>query len=357
MTILSLLGGDWTYEFEDEFVSGGSNRVGTRALIYASGVVRTTNEVYSALADALDDFDAMGFKNPMLPVTPNAYTMENEAFISRASSEQLKEGTITADWSISGSAGDLAGNGVIRVPYTESAGFVSGDIGREVVEATSSDSGTLLDFEVEPDGTTVLWIRPSDSTPSTGDTWELTTAISTTGGTGAASAHVAATNGQVRYTAIQAIGSVPTATEVYIVQNRFKLGDSVSDTNFQFWATDESLSLGIISVLIRTQVDGTLIQAGDLEVYARKYSALYDNFRLNVSAGGFSALPLASAADINNTTGYFTTGTLTGVTGTFTVGNAIYEGGTFATATARGIITETNSNTDLEFYLIGDLST
>jgi len=355
MTTLSLLGGDWTYEFEDEFVAGGSNRTGTRMLRYITGVVRTTNEVYSALADAADEFESMGFVNPMLPVTPNAYTMENEAFISRTSTENLKEGTITADWSISGSAGNNAGNGVIRVAYTESVAFVSGDIGREVVEATSSDSGTLLDFEIEPDGTTILWIRPSDSTPTTGDIWDQTGAISTTGGSGAASAHVNATNGQVRYTAVQAIGSVPVATEVYIVQDRIKLKDADTDL-FQFWATDPDVSLGIISVLIRTQVDGTLIQAADLEVFARKYTSLYDNFRLNVAAGGFSALPLASAPDINNTTGYFTTGTLTSVTGTFTVGNAIYEGGTFATATSKGIITETNSNADLEFYLIGDLT-
>jgi hypothetical protein len=358
MTTLSLLGGTWSYEFEDEFVAGGSNRTGTRMLRYVSGGVVTGNALYSALAEAADDFQAMGFKNPMLPVTPNQYTMENQAFISRASTEFIKEATIVADWSMAGTAGDTAGHGVLRVEYTESVAFVPGDIGREVVEATSGDSGTLLDYEVEPDGTTILWIRPSDATPVTGDTWELTTAISTTGGTGAASGHVAVTvfGGICRYTAIQAIGSVPAATDVYIVQNRIKLANSTDNTGFQFWSTDETVSLGIISVLIRTMIDGVAIQAQDLEVFARKYGALYDNFRLNVAAGGFSALPLASAPDINNTTGYRTTGTLTGVGGTWTVGNGVYQGGTWATATARGVITETNTNTELEYYLVGDLT-
>lgn len=351
MTTLALLGGDWTYEFEDEFVTGGSGRVGTRMLRYVSGPVRTTNAVYSALADALDEFQAMGFKNPMLPVTPNAYTMENQAFISRGSTEWLKEGTINANWTAVSSP-DTAGNGVLRVPYTESAAFVSGDIGREVTSGT--DNGTLLDFEVEPDGTTVLWIRPSVSLT---DTWAGTGAIATTGGTGAASAHVAASGGgTAQFTAIQAIGAVPTASEVYIVQNRIKLANAADNTGFQFWETDPNVSLGIISVLIRTTSDGNTIQAGDLEVFARRYGSLFDHFRLNVNAGGFSALPLASAPDINNTTGVRTTGTLAGVTGTFTVGNGIYVGASWATATVKGVITETNTNTNLEYYLVGDLT-
>jgi len=351
MTTLSILGGDWTYEFEDEFVTGGTGRVGTRMLRYVSGAVRTTQTVYSALADALDEFQAMGFKNPMLPVTPNAYTMENQAFISRGSTEFLKEGTINADWTAV-TTPDADGNGVLRVAYTETTPFDSGDIGREVI--TGAHEGTLLDFEVEPDGTQILWVRPSVSGT---DIWDGSGAITCTGGTGAASAHVAATGGgTIQYTAIQAIGAVPTATEVYIVQNRIKLGNALDNTGFQFWATDPSLSLGIISVLIRTTSDGTTIQAGDLEVFARRYGALFDHFRLNVNAGGFSALPLASAPDINNTTGTRAS-TLSGASGTWDVGNGIYVGGTWATATARGVITVGGSGATptIEYYLVGDL--
>lgn len=356
MTTIALLGGDWEYQFEDEFVTGGTNRQGTRMLRYVSGAVRTTNEVYSALAAAADDFQAMGFKNPMLPVTPNAYTMENKAFISRKSTEFLKEGTITANWALSASP-DGGGNGVLRVPYTGGTNFAAGDIGREVVQAGTGDSGTLLDFEIEPDGTTVAWIRPSDSTPVTGDLFDGTGALTATGGTGSTTSSTAATSGTSQYTAIQAIGSVPTATEVYIVQNRVKLADADTNT-FQFWATDTTASLGIISVLVRTTNAGTVISAGDLEVFARKYGALYDNFRLNVAAGGFSALPLASSPDINNTTGVYNFPT-TSSTNTFNVGNLIYVGASFATATKKGVITAvtgTNPTVTVEYYLVGDLT-
>lgn len=361
MTVISLLGGDWEYQFEDEFTAGGSNRTGTRMLRYVSGPVRSSNEVYSAVAEAADDFQAMGFKNPMLPVTPNAYTMESQAFISRASSEWLKEGTITANWNLAGTAGDVAGHGVLRVPYSGGTNFVTGDIGREVVQAGTSDSGTLLDFEVEPDGTTVAWIRPSDATPSTGDVFDGTGALTATGGTGSTTNSTAATSGFTRFTAIQAIGSVPTATEVYIVQDRIKLANSADSAGFQFWATDPTVSLGIVSVLIRTHnaaagvtnVDG--IADSDLEVFSRRYTSLYDNFRLNVAAGGFSALPLASAPDINNTTGYrrVTEVAATG-TGPFVVGDVATE----AVSGAQVVITAVGGTTAtpiLEYYPVGNL--
>lgn len=352
MTVLSLLGGDWTYEFEDE--SNGAV-VGTRMLRYVSGPVRASVDIYSAIAASTDFFQAMGFKNPMLPVTPNQFTMESQAFISRASTEMLKEGTIIGDWTIVGVAGNNAGRGVVRKPWSGGATPPDADdIGRPVTEVDSGDTGTLLDFEVEPDGTSVLWIRPDDSTPATGDLFaDVDSSLTTPGGMAATSAG-AATNGQSTYTAVQAIGSVPVATEVFIVQDRIKLANSVSDTGFQFWATDPDVSLGIVSVLIRTQNADTLIQAGDLEVFARKYTSLYDNFRLNVSAGGFSALPLASAVDINNTTGY-RRNVMTGSSGTWTVGNAIYVGASFAAATMKGVITAINAST-IEYYLIGDLT-
>lgn len=352
MTVLSLFGGDWTYEFEDE--SNGAV-VGTRMLRYVSGPIRTSLALYSEIAANSDEFQAMGFKNPILPVTPNQFTLESQAFMSRASTEQLKEGTIIMNLSIIGIAGNNAGRGVVRKVWSGGATPPdSDDIGRPVTEVDSGDTGTLLDFEMEPDGTTVLWIRPDDTTPSTGDTWEdVDSSITSTGGM-AATAVGAATNGQNTYTAIQAIGSVSTATEVYIVQNRIKLGDSVDSTNFQFWATDQAQALGIISVLIRTETAGVTIAAADLEVFARKYGSLYDNFRLNVAAGGFSALPLASAADINNTTGY-RRNVMTGSSGTWTVGNALYVGANWGAATIKGVITAESAGT-IEYYLIGDLT-
>lgn len=353
MTTLSLLGGTWEYQFEDETV--GSGVTGTRMFVYISGAVITTNALYSDAAATLDEFTAMGFKNPILPVTPNEYTLENKAFISRTSKEFLKEGTIKADYSLVGSAGNDSGRGVLKVGYTDDTPLDSGDIGRQVSQATTLDTGTLLDFDTDPDGSLVMWVRPDDSTPGTGDIFDGTGIITVVGGVGVTATSVAGISGQTDHVAIQAIGSVPAATDVYAIQDRIKLTDAATNT-FQWWTTDPDVSLGIISILVTTRDSGVQIASGDIEVFAHKYGSLYDNFRLNVAAGGFSALPLASAPDINNTTGYRTTGTLSGITGTATVGNGIYVGGTWATATAKGVITETNGNTDLEYYLVGDLT-
>lgn len=362
MTTLSILGGDFEILFDDE-TAGGTAVAGLRMVRRAAGAtdtIYTSRALYSAVADAADEFQAMGFRNPMLPTTPNAFTMENYYFIPRSSTEYLKEGAITADWALAAPNGDTNGNGIIRKEYTVGLGsnFVSGDIGRRITESASGDQGTLLDFEIEPDGTLVAWIRPEDSTPTTGDIFDSTTgtiSVTADSGTGTVDVAIAGNAGTTQYSAIQAIGSVPTATEVYVVQDRNKLADSTTNT-FQWWDTDTNVSLGIISILVRVINAGTTIADGDVEVFARRYTSLYDNFRLNVIGGGFSALPLASAPDINNTTGYNNSGTLSTVTGSPTVGNGVYVGASWATATAKGVITAVNGAVDFDFYLIGDLT-
>jgi len=362
MTTLAILNGDFEILFEDETV--GSGVTGMRMIRRAAGAsstIYTTLQLYSAVADAADEFQAMGFRNPMLPVTPNAFTMENKYFIPRSSTEWLKEGTISADWSYTASP-DNVGNGVVCVTWSGGTGPVTGDIGRLITQGDTSDTGTLLDFETLPDGSTVVWIRPDDSTPSTGDVFDGTGTLIVSGGTMSATSSSNALIGNTRYTAIQAIGSVPAGTEVYVYQNRFKLTDW--EGNFQWWSTDPTVSLGIISVLVRTHIGAAALTAtngiadSDLEVFARRYTSLYDNFRLNVAGGGFSALPLASSPDINNTTGYQTFTGSTG-TGTFNVGNAIYVGASWAAATKRGVLTAvggTGAAPVLEYYLIGDLT-
>lgn len=361
MTTITILSGDWEILFEDETTGTAGTNAGLRLVRRTSGASGgpiTTRTLYSAIAEVTDDFIAMGFKNPMIPVTPNSFTMVNNFFIPKSSTEFLKEGAITADWSLSTPDTDTFGHGVIRKDYSIGLGvdFVIGDIGRQITDGT--DEGTLLDFEIAQDGTLIVWIRPNDSTPATGDIFDLasgTLEVTTDGGTGTVDLVSAGTEGNNLWSAIQAIGAAPNGTEVYVVQDRIKLLDSVG--GFQWWDTDTNVSLGIISILVKVIDSGLTIAEGDVEVFSRRYTSLYDNFRLNVIAGGFSALPIASAPDINNTTGYRRT-TLSAASNTWEVGNAIYQGATYATATARGIITVGGSGgtPTIEYYLVGDLT-
>ena len=348
MTVITILNGDFEILFEDETVSPnvGAGMKMVRSASGASATKYTTNALYSAVADAADDFQAMGFENPMLPVTLNAYTMENDYFIPRSSTEWLEEGAVEADWTTN----------IRSITYTVSTtNFATSDIGKEVVGTTTTDSGTLLDFEILPDGTLLAWIRPNDPINDLFD--NAAEVLTVTGGAGDVTTSALSTTGVSLYSSIQAIGAVPTATEVYLIQERQKMTDSTTGL-FQWWETDPNVSLGIIDILVRVKRDSVNIADGDVEIFARRYTSLYDQFRLNVAAGGRSALPLASAPDINNTTGYlaFTGGTCVN---TVEVGNGIYVGATWATATAKAVLTAvagTVGAPELEYYLVGDLT-
>jgi len=91
-------------------------------------------------------------------------------------------------------------------------------------------------------------------------------------------------------------------------------------------------------------------------VFARRYTSLYDNFRLNVIAGGFQALPLSSSPDINNTTGYRrVTEVGSSGTGPFVVGEVAIE----QTSGATVVITDvagTTATPILQYYIVGDLT-
>jgi len=361
MTTLDILGGDWRISFDDENVNQLAGQAGLRKVERISGPVRESLEIYSAIAENASYFQAMTFKNPATPTTPNAFVLANDYFMPRSSMEWLKEGAWSANWALKtvGPDNDTAGHGVIKINYVVGLGtdFAAGDIGRRVTQGDSGDTGTLLDFDIDQDGSLCAWIRPDDSTPVTGDLFDGTGTLIATGGTGSVDSSSNGGSGSMLAPAIQAIGSVPTATEVYVVQNRIKLSDHATNT-FQWWDTDPNVSLGIISIVTQVQVNGSLIADGDLEVFARQYTALYDNFRLNVSGGGFSALPLASQPDLNNTTGYRTF-TTTSSSGTFNVGNGFYVGLDFASATKKGIITAvsgTNPTITIQYYPVGDLT-
>lgn len=357
MTTITILGGDFEILFDDETVGTGAvaGMRMVRRTAGASTTVYTSNQLYSAVAGEADAFQAMGFTNPMTPTTPNAYDMANFYFLPRSSTEYLKEGTFTCDWT-SAILPDTNGNGVVRVVYAGGTAFVAGDIGRHVVQTTGGDSGCLLDFETDPDGLTYAWIRPDVSgTDVFAGSGSLT--VVAAGGTGASTTSGTGSTGITKYTAVQAIGSVPTATEVYVIQNRIKIADAATNT-FQWWATDPTVSLGIISILVRTRTSGVDVADEDVEVFARRYTSLFDNFRLNVAAGGFSALPLASAPDINNTTGYWAGVWSTGTGTAMLVGDVLdnttggKEGGSYVvTAVADAGATGT-----FEYYTTGDLT-
>ncbi len=351
MSVLAILGGDWEIQFDDEKATS-TPTVGLKMITHVSGTtVVTANALYSAIADAMDELQSMDDENPMLPTTPNAYTLENEYFMDDDSTQFVSGGAISSvNWTDEVLCKVVSGG----TPFVKAT-----DVGRQVIETASGDTGILLDVETLPDGTDVIWIRPEDPTPTTGDIFDSTTStieVTTDSGTGTRNCSVVATTGEQLWSNVNVIGGIDgdaaNTAEVYVVQDRIKLT--------QWWTTDPTASGGIIDILVRMNNSLTaafpVIALGIVEVFNRRYGSLYDNFPLDVSAGGTNSLPLATGPDLNNTTGYRNALWDAGTGSAMTVGDLITntsQVGAFAVVTA---VTDSGATGNFDYFLVGDLN-
>ncbi len=165
-----------------------------------------------------------------------------------------------------------------------------------------------------------------------------------------------AVTGESLWANIYSLGSIEFATHLYVYQNAVIL-KKYKSTTIDWWGD------GQIDILVSVKELDVETDEGVVTVFGRQYSKTYDNFIVDLTAGGRNPIPLATGADLNNTTGYrqITSTTNTGA-GTFNVNNFIYVGSTWATATKRGRITKVagtsgaSSNPILDYYLLGDLT-
>lgn len=104
------------------------------------------------------------------------------------------------------------------------------------------------------------------------------------------------------WSCIYTIGNIEADCPLYVVQNGTKLTS--------YWTA------GHINILVKVMDAGTLIDAGTLTVYGRKYGDLYGHSEVDASAGGINPVPIQTAEDVNNTTADTTVATY-GVTFSF----------------------------------------
>lgn len=84
------------------------------------------------------------------------------------------------------------------------------------------------------------------------------------------------------YTGLKSIGSpLVAASPMYVVQNGAKLT--------KFWSN------GHIQILVKCKTGGTLIDAGDVRVYSRKFGQTYGDFAANLIAGGEQPAAISTA--------------------------------------------------------------
>ncbi len=102
---------------------------------------------------------------------------------------------------------------------------------------------------------------------------------------------------------VYTLGTIVSGAQIYIIQ------DSVEIT--PTWGTDH------IDILVKVKASGSPIAAGKLLLMVRDTGSSFDHFEIDVSAGGRNAVPLATAADLNNATADATVATYNDITITF----------------------------------------
>jgi len=290
-----------------------------KRLYHSSGTtVYTTNALYTYLMDTFDELEQMDDTVPMSAQTPTDYTLINGWFVDDESFKYLKSGAVKTVGHVD----------EIRILTLASGGYVSAnasDIGKTVTGGTTSDTGKLLAYN---NTTRKWWIRMDDS----GDLFDSASETITIVTTGHGSMSAVSSSGENLWANIYTLGTIEQHAgeeQIYIIQN----GTHISE----WWPDSSTPSIRHIDVLIKVKEAGTEIDSGKITVFLRNYPSggnadLYDNFEIDLTAGGRNAVPLATSPDLNNTSSHATVSAYSDISIVFintTIAHDTVSGGSF----------------------------
>ena len=280
----------------------------------AGTTVFSANQLYSQIQDWMDDAAYMDFTPPMSAQTPTDYTVINGWYLDEGLTNQGAANNCI-EWL---QGGAITTSGYLNVIYRLTFGVtytaaVAGDIGKTVQNTGVTNTGTLLAYD---NTAKIWWIRKVLGT-------FVAEAVTIVTGTGAGTTTAVAT-GEMAWPNIYTLGSIDTTgalQQIYIVQNKLHV---------KIWgaagtADPTPAASRHIDILIKTKSVGVNIDAGNLTLFLRNYPAagtntdLYDNFALTALTGR-NAVPLATSADLNNTTATATISTFTDIKTVFVNG-------------------------------------
>ena len=146
-------------------------------------------------------------------------------------------------------------------------------------------------------GVTQYWIRAVVTTLPT----VITTAPLGTQaweGAGAGTASGASVTGEDLFANVYTLGTIESvpAPQIYI----FQAGSRIAE-----WSNLTNWDRGQIDVLIKVKEAGTEIAGAVITVFARQSGDLYDNYEIDLTAGGRNAVPLGTSDDLNEDSGEF----------------------------------------------------
>lgn len=350
--MVAILGGDVTVEYL------ANNRLKYMYWSGAAGDTRTLNELYSAMATLLDETTTIDSGTAFSAETPVEYTTgkidsgDTEPwYVTFDLMEHITGGALrTTGWLRA--VGTNAG--IVIAPVAAPSVIVAADAGKNIVH-DDGDTGTLLEVLDTGAGTAYLVIRPDSS--AAGNNFDSVANNLT------CNAHVeaqtaAATSGDMIWANLYSIGTIDTNVHLYCYQ-----GAAATDadrTRRYSWnsATGDWYDNGHINICVPlkdiTAATWTIIDAGYITVFARKFTDLFASFEVSnsITSGGRNPIPLQTSADLDNTTGIqkVTTGAWAG--GPYTDGEIITGG----TTGARGIVdlSESTNGVHLVYTPIDD---
>lgn len=266
-----------------------------KRIYHSSGTtVYTAQALYSWLQDTFDEEAQMDDDIPMSAQTPTAFTMINSWFLD------IGEGSYAHRYL---SGGAIATTGYehgatypqgVRLLKLESGTWhtlTSGDIGT-VVDYTGgspTDSGICIGYD---NTLHYIWVRPDDA----GDTFSDTATLIRIDGDDSDDLIESggSSSGEELFTNIFTLGTIEStpAPQIYVFQD----GEAISE-----WSSLTNWDRGQIDVLLQVVEAGSTIGDGTVTVFARQQGDLYDNFNIDLSNGGRNAVPLATSADLDNT--------------------------------------------------------
>lgn len=348
----TILGGNFTVYYP------GDNRQKRIKWSGAAADTNTMNELYSALLDLFDELLQMDDGIPMSAQTPVEYTIGiidsgdlNPWYISYETMQHLKGGALrTASWA----RVQDSNVGIVVAPVTHATNnIVVGDIGHDIVHA-DGDVGTLLDVIKLGLTDDYLVIRP-DSYAAANNFDSISGNL--TCNTNTAPQTAAATTGEQIWANLYSIGTIEADTHIYLYQGEIGEDEkarlySIADQT-QDWWSDGHVD---ICVPIRDfkEAANPIVDGGYVTVFARKGMTLYDVFEVanSITSGGRNPIPLGTAPDLDNTTGYKSI-TFTAAAGNWAVGNEM----SGDSSNARAIITKIvnpGATQTVHYYLIDD---
>lgn len=247
--------------------------------------VYSVNVEYSALKDWEDDPANMTHRVVMTAQTPTEYTLVNGWFQDDPSTNFLNGGAITTVGYV---------NEIQRIVTTD-AGVdpIGSDLGLVVTPAGAGTPGILLhfDLDINDDGTQVnaWYCRAGDGTAWTG--------AMTSSGTGAQTVSTSI-DGEEIWTNVFSFGVLGSTVnpQFYIEQ----LLNSVDHRVIE-WVANSNFSRGNMDVLLRTQVEGTAIDGGDMLITIRQPGTQFDSSEQTLN-GQRNPFALNAADDSDNAT-------------------------------------------------------